>query len=109
MSAVEALHRDNDFRLLRTQEDPVANASWCFMHATRFPRDAGYRACFSTLLIKEVREFQKRVSDRLTLQSTNGDERIAHVVLASDADVFNLRSEERRVGKECRSRWRLVL
>ena len=90
MSAVELLHRDNDYRLLRTHEDPVANASWCFMHASRFPRDTGYRACFSTLLIKEVREYQKRISDRLTLQATNGDLRLAHVVLASDADVFNL-------------------
>ena len=90
MSAVELLHRDNDYRLLRTQDDPAANASWCFMHASRFPRDAGYRACFSTLLIKEIREYQKRISDRLTLQATNGDMRLAHIVLASDADVFNL-------------------
>ena len=88
MSAVEALHRDNDFRLLRTQEDPVANTSWCFMHATRFPRDSGYRACFSTLLIKEIRDFQKRVSDRLTLQSTNGDERIAQWVCERAGGFF---------------------
>ena len=39
MTAVEVLHRDNDFRLLRTQEDPADNAYWCFMHAQRFSRD----------------------------------------------------------------------
>jgi len=38
MTAVEVLHRDNDFRLLRTQEDPSESAHWCFMHAHRFPR-----------------------------------------------------------------------
>jgi DSF synthase len=89
MTAVEMLHRD-DYRLLRTLEDPVANAHWCFMHAQRFPRDAGYRACFTPALIREIREFQKRSADRLTLQATNHDARLAHVVLASDANVFNL-------------------
>jgi DSF synthase len=90
MTAVEILHRDNDFRLLRTQEDPADNAYWCFMHAQRFTRDTSYRACFSTPLIKEIREFQKRTSDALTQRATNGDTRLAHVVLASDANVFNL-------------------
>jgi len=89
MTAVEMLHRD-DYRLLRTIEDPVANAHWCFMHAQRFPRDTGYRACFTPALIREIREFQKRSADRLTLQATNRDSRLAHVVLASDANVFNL-------------------
>ena len=43
MTAVEMLHRDNDYRLLRAQEDPQANAYWCFMHAARFPQATGYR------------------------------------------------------------------
>jgi DSF synthase len=60
------------------------------MHAQRFTRDTSYRACFSTPLIKEIREFQKRTSDALTQRATNGDTRLAHVVLASDANVFNL-------------------
>jgi DSF synthase len=89
MTAVEMLHRD-DYRLLRTVEDPVANAHWCFMHAQRFPRDMGYRACFTPALIREIREFQKRTSDRLTLQATSRESRLAHLVLASDANVFNL-------------------
>jgi DSF synthase len=90
MTAVEMLHRDHDYRLLRTVEDPAADTLWCFMHAANLPRASGYRACFSPQLIKEVREFQKRTSDRLTLRATNGDSRLSHMVLASDADVFNL-------------------
>lgn len=90
MTAVEMLHRNNDYRLVRTQEDPVANAHWCFMHATRYAHPSGYRACFTPQLLKEVREFQKRTADSLTLRATNSDTRLAHIVLASDANVFNL-------------------
>ncbi len=92
MTAVEALHRDNDFRLLRTLEDPVASAHWCFMHAPRFARDTSYRACFSVPLMKEMREFLKRTADRLTLRASNADAdaKLAHVVIASDANVYNL-------------------
>jgi len=90
MTAVEMLRRDQDFRLLRAEEDALTNSHWCFMHARRFPRESGYRACFSSHLIKEVREFQKRTADKLTASATRSDSRLAHVVLASDADVFNL-------------------
>jgi DSF synthase len=89
MNAVESLHRD-EYRLLRTLEDPSNNTHWCFMHASRFQHATGYRACFTPQLIKEVREFQKRTSDRLTISATNSETRIAHLVLASDANVFNL-------------------
>lgn len=54
------------------------------------PRPNGYRACFTPPLLKEVREFQKCIADRLTLRATNADNRLAHIVLASDANVFNL-------------------
>jgi DSF synthase len=90
MTAVESLHRDTDYRLLRTLEDPMANAHWCFMHAHRFPRDTGYRACFSVALMKEMREFLKRTSDRLTLRSSNADASLTHVVITSDTNVYNL-------------------
>lgn len=89
MTAVEVLRRHNNFHLLRTFEDPVASAYWCFMHANRVPA-SGYRACFSPQLIKEIREFQKATTDHLTLRATNADTRLSHIVLASDADVFNL-------------------
>ena len=90
MTAVEVLHRDNDFRLLRTQEDPTENARWCFMHAHRLPRDTGYRACFSVPLMKEMREFLKRTSDDLTMRAANGHGGLSHIVMASDANVYNL-------------------
>lgn len=90
MTTVEMLHRDNDFRLLRTHEDAGAKTHWCFMHAHRFPRDSGYRACFSVALMKEMREFLKRTADRLTLHTANADTGLAHVVIASGANVYNL-------------------
>ncbi|MEO8011580.1 MAG: crotonase/enoyl-CoA hydratase family protein [Dokdonella sp.] len=90
MTAVEMLRREEDYRLLRSQDDLAANTHWCFMHARRFPLESGYRACFSPPLIKEIREFQKRTADKLSAQAMRADARLAHVVLASDADVFNL-------------------
>jgi DSF synthase len=90
MTAIEMLRRDQDYRLLRSQEDLASNTHWCFMHARNFPLASGYRACFSPQLIREVREFQKRAADRLTTIAASSDSRLAHVVLASDADVFNL-------------------
>ena len=41
MTAVEMLRRNPEFRLLRSQDDPVANTYWCFMHARRFPLESG--------------------------------------------------------------------
>ena len=90
MTAVEMLRRDNDYRLLRTHQDPAANAHWCFMHAHRLQRDTGYRACFSVALMKEMREFLKRTSDRLNMRASNSDAGFSHVVMASDANVYNL-------------------
>lgn len=90
MSSVEMLHRDNDYRLLRAQEDPAANTHWCFMHANRFPKDSGYRACFSVAMMTEMREFLKRVSDRLSLHASNAEAGLGHVIMASDANVYNL-------------------
>lgn len=92
MTAVEMLHRDNDYRLLRTLEDPVANAHWCFMHSHRIAQDDGYRACFSVALMKEMREFLKRTSDRLNLSVANGhaESSLTHVVVASASNVYNL-------------------
>jgi len=90
MTAVEMIRRDQDYRLLRSQDDAASNTHWCFMHARRFPHESGYRACFSPQLIKEIREFQKRAADKLTAHATHSETRLAHIVLASDADVFNL-------------------
>lgn len=90
MTALELVRSHQNRHLLRSQEDLSSNTHWCFMHAQRFPSTSGYRACFSTQLIREVREFQKQTADRLTSIAASSDSRIAHVVLASDSDVFNL-------------------
>lgn len=90
MNNVESLRRDQNYRLLRSEQDPAANAYWCFMHAHRFPRDTGYRACFSVPLMKEMREFLKRTADNLTSCAANSGGRLAHIVVASDASVYNL-------------------
>lgn len=88
---VEPLLRDVGYNTLRTYEDAVNGTFWCRMHAGSFPNDRAYRPCFSTLLIKEIRDFQLRTAEALRrpLQLAKGSS-INHVVLASDADVFNL-------------------
>jgi len=88
---VEPLLRDVGFSTLRTHEDAANGTFWCRMHAGSFPNDRAYRPCFSTLLIKEIRDFQLRTAEllRRPLQSAKAAA-INHVVLASDADVFNL-------------------
>ncbi len=58
MTAVEMLHRDNDYRLLHTLEDPHSGTHWCFMHrhssrATRVIAPASRRT-----LLKELRNYQ---------------------------------------------------
>ena len=91
MTAVEVLPANaHRYQLLRAHEDPLQNAYWCFMHAASVPRVGAYRACFTPQLIKEIREFQKHTADRLSLRASNADDSLAHVVLASDANVFNL-------------------
>ncbi|MFO1507921.1 MAG: crotonase/enoyl-CoA hydratase family protein [Lysobacterales bacterium] len=90
MAAIESLHRDSGFNHLRTYNDPAANAHWCFMHSGAFARTPGYRACFNVPMMKEMREFLKRTADRCTLQASNNSDRMAHVVMASDAAVYNL-------------------
>ncbi|MEZ5462413.1 crotonase/enoyl-CoA hydratase family protein [Dokdonella sp.] len=90
MTALELVRHNQDSSLLRSQEDLSENTHWCFMHSRRSALANGYRACFSPQLIREIREFQKRTADRLTTIAARPDSRIAHVVLASDADVFNL-------------------
>ncbi len=90
MPAVEVLHRDTDYHLLRTQSDPASHTDWCFMHAQRFGRDLGtYRACFSVPLMKEMRDFLKRTAERAN-SAPASDAVPRHVVFASDANVFNL-------------------
>ncbi|MFM2287121.1 MAG: hypothetical protein RL684_264 [Pseudomonadota bacterium] len=90
MTAVELLHRDISYRLLRAEEDPEANAFWFFMHKKRAFLEGTYRPCFSVLLMKEMQQFLHRAKDHLALPGGNADSRLAHMIIASDANVFNL-------------------
>ena len=85
------MHRDAGYTALRTREDAAAGTVWCYMHARHFPNDIAYRPCFSTTLLKEMREFQLRTAEQMRrpLQVARRHS-IDHVVLASAADVFNL-------------------
>ena len=91
MAGVESLHRDIGYSTLRTHEETGSGTYWCYMHEPRFQHDRAFRPCFSTLLLKELRDFQSRTAEamRRPLQVA-GSPGINHVVLASAADVFNL-------------------
>lgn len=103
-SSVESLQRHSAYRFMRVEEDPAANAYWGFMHANRVAEQEDYRPCFSVALMKEMREFLKRTADQLTLRATNADSRIAHVVMASEANVYNLGGDLNLFGRLIRER-----
>lgn len=91
MSAVEMIYRDPGYSTLRTHEDVATGTYWCHMHARNFPNDSAYRPCFSTTLLKDLRDFQLRTADAMRRPTHLACERtVRHVVLASAADVFNL-------------------
>jgi len=91
MPALELLYRDPVYSALRTHEDSATGTFWCHMHARNFPNDSAYRPCFSTILLKELRDFQLRTAEamRRPLRVANA-RTLNHVVLASATDVFNL-------------------
>lgn len=91
MTNVEMLHRDHEFKLLRSSEDPTSGVYWCFMHRRQASRLQGYRPCFSTLLLKELKQYQQHLGEALRRPlRTVGPAAMRHMVVASDADVFNL-------------------
>jgi DSF synthase len=91
MSAVELSCRETDYRLLHATEDPTTGSYWCYMHRRSRSSVPGYRPCFSTLLLKELRQFQVATAEstRRPLRSADAP-LLHHLVLASEADVFNL-------------------
>jgi DSF synthase len=92
MAALDSIHRDREYSTLRTHEDAASGTFWCHMHERRFPKDSAYRPCFSTILLKELRDFQLRTAEvmRRPLAVANKPRVISHIVLASATDVFNL-------------------
>jgi DSF synthase len=60
------------------------------MHAQQAFADHSYRPCFSPKLLRELRLFAQQTIDQVGQASTSAPGHLAHVVLASDAHVFNL-------------------
>ncbi len=90
MTNVELLHRDSGYSALRVYEDVSSSTFWCHMHARRFPHDLAYRPCFSTPLLKELRDFQLRTAETMRRPAHSRKHVLGHVVVASAADVYNL-------------------
>ncbi len=90
MSNVEQLHRDHTFSAIRIEEDHDSGARWCRMHAQQAYSDPDYRACFSPKLLRELRLFAQQTIESINRSVEKNDTHLAHIVLASDANVFNL-------------------
>lgn len=82
---------DPGFRFLHTTEDVANGVFWSYMHKRSAHNLPGFRPCFSTQLLKELRQHQLRISDSLRRPGRGADSQgFRHLVLASEADVFNL-------------------
>lgn len=90
MHNVQPLHRDLPLSTLRIQHDASNDSHWCFMHAQQAFADPAYRACFSPMLLRELRLFAQQTIDAIAQRPAGPDVRLAHIVLASDSHVFNL-------------------
>lgn len=88
MSVVQKLHIASRYNTIRPIEDASGDVYQCNMHADLVQSPG--RACFRTGLVDEILQYQQSLSDRLRIEQQHGDNRIKHVVLASDSDVFNL-------------------
>jgi DSF synthase len=90
MYNVEPLHRDNPLSTIRIEHDPSNDSHWCFMHGQQAFADPNYRACFSPKLLRELRLFAQEAIDGIAQASEASESNLSHIVLASDAHVFNL-------------------
>lgn len=90
MRIVEPLHRDTTLATIRIQRDASNDSHWCFMHARQAFSDPAYRPCFSPRLLRELRLFAQQTIESIAAQASGSGDPLAHIVLASDAHVFNL-------------------
>ncbi|HEY2346337.1 MAG TPA: crotonase/enoyl-CoA hydratase family protein [Xanthomonadaceae bacterium] len=73
---------------LRIEEQPDNAVYWLSMHAD-LQQHPG-RACFRPELIDDILDYQRILARRLEIESHNAPGGLAHVVLASCGDSFNL-------------------
>lgn len=90
MRNVEPLHREPSLSTIRIQDDPSNGSHWCFMHAQQAFADSSYRPCFSPKLLRELRLFAQQTINEIQSDVDADPGHLAHIVLASDAHVFNL-------------------
>ena len=90
MRNVQPFQRVAGLSTIRTEQDDSTGAHWCFMHAKQAFSDPAYRACFSPELLRELRIFARQTIDSIAAQAEASEMHLAHIVLASDAHVFNL-------------------
>ena len=88
MPPVELLHPRHTYATLRIEERPDSAEYWMSMHADLQHRSG--RACFTPELIGDILDYQRVLTRRLELESHNVPGGLAHVVLASSSDSFNL-------------------
>lgn len=88
MNKVEKLQVAPRYNTLRNIEDNEHQVYWCHMHAhlDRSPD----RACFKPELVTDILAYQQTLGERLRQDQSAGKEGVPHVVLASDANAFNL-------------------
>ena len=72
--------------LVRLSGDVLQGSDWMTMHAGN---PSAYHPCFSERLLREMKRGQEALRRRLAADS-RADAGIHHLVLTSDADVFNL-------------------
>ena len=92
MTNVELLHGDTATALstIRIEHDASNDSHWCFMHAQQAFSDPTYRACFSPALLRELRLFAQQTIDGISRRAVEEPGHVSHIVLGSDAHVFNL-------------------
>ena len=88
MPPVELLHPRPSYATLRIEEYPDRAEYWMSMHADLRARPG--RACFRPELISDILDYQCVLARRLDIEVRNAPGELAHVVLASSADSFNL-------------------
>jgi len=88
MPPVELLQLRRTYATLRTEEYPDTAVYWMSMHADLQRRPG--RACFTPELICDILDYQRSLTRRLEVEAHNAPGGLAHVVLASSSDSFNL-------------------
>ena len=86
MSVVDLAFPVLDAPLVRLSGDPSQGHDWMTMHAGN---PSAYHPCFSERLLRDMKRGQESLRRRLAAD-TRADAPLHHLVLASDADVFNL-------------------